>query len=217
MVIAYRYDGTLYLAVTRRCTLGCVFCPKVHGRWRVAGNDLSSDREPAAAELLAAAEAAGLERGGRVAFVGLGEPTLRLDVVIAVGRQLRLRGQHVRLVTDGLANLREGVDVTGRLSGALDEVSVSLNAADPQVYARLCPSRYGAAAHPAAVAFVGAVRQAVPSVVVTALDLPEADVEGCRRIAAGLGVRLRVRPYFDPLTGEPHAQQTPAPAPSGGR
>lgn len=210
MAVAYAYDGTLYLAVTRRCTLACVFCPKVHGRWMVAGNDMSHDHELPADEVYAAAERVGLAHHHQVAFVGLGEPTMRLDVVSAVGRRLRAAGHHVRLVTDGLASLRAGHDVTGELVGAVDEVSVSLNAHSPEAYARICPSKFGAGAHAAVCAFVRALRGHVPSVLVSVIDMPEVDVPACRALAETLGVPLRVRPWFDPTVGEPHEQKLAA-------
>jgi TatD DNase family protein len=206
VAIAYAYDGTLYLAVTRRCTLACTFCPKIHGRWTVAGNDMSRDPEPTPAELLAAAEAAGLERYADVAFVGLGEPTMRLDVVAAVGAALRARGHRVRLVTDGLASLRAGRDVSGELAGAVDEVDVSVNAPEGATYARLCPNRYGASAHAAACDFVRHIKAHVPDVKMTVVAVPDLDIEACEVLAQQLGVPLRVRPYFDPRAGEPHEQ-----------
>ncbi|MFZ5444876.1 MAG: TatD family nuclease-associated radical SAM protein [Myxococcota bacterium] len=207
MAIAYVYDGTLYLAITRRCTLACTFCPKVHGRWVVAGNDMSHDQEPSAAEALAAAHALMPQvPAKKAAFVGLGEPTMRLDVLCAVGRQLRADGFHVRVVTDGLANLRAGHDVTPQLEGAVDEVSVSLNAPDGDTYVKVCPNRYGAAAHAAVCDFIGAVKPHVPSVLASVVTAPGVDVEATQALARKLGVPLRVRPYFDPRLGEPHEQ-----------
>lgn len=208
MAFAYSYDGTMYLAITRRCTLACTFCPKVHGRWVVAGNDMSHDKEPQLDELLAAAHALAPQvPSKRVALVGLGEPTMRLELLAAAGRQLRSEGFHVRLVTDGLANLRAGKDVTAQLEGAVDEVSVSLNAPDGETYARVCPSRFGAAAHQAVCEFIGALKPHVPTVLASVVTAPGVDLEATRALAAKIGVLLRVRPYFDPLEGEPHEPQ----------
>lgn len=204
MAIAYPYDGVLYLAATRRCTLACSFCPKHHGRWTVAGNDLRLDPEPSADELFTAAMALDPTHFRQVAFVGLGEPTLRLPVVVEVGRRLRAAGYPVRLVTDGLASLRAGRDVSAELAGAVDEVSVSLNAPDGETYVKLCPNPYGVAAHAAACDFIRAVRRHVPVVLASVVAAPGLDLPACRRLAEELGVPLRERPWFDPRTGEPH-------------
>lgn len=204
MAIAYSYDGALYLAPTRRCTLSCIFCPKVNGRWEVAGNDMSSDREPNADTLLSAALAQDPSAHREVAFVGLGEPTLRLPVVLTVGAALKRAGHHVRLVTDGLANLRFEEDITPDLAGVIDEVHVSMNAPDKETYARICPSRHGACAHDAICDFIQRVKAHVPKVVATVVALPDLDIDACRALADSLGVPLRIRPYFDPATGNPH-------------
>lgn len=208
MAIAYPYDGVLYLAVTRKCTLRCTFCPKTHGRWIVAGNDLQHDEPPTAAELISAAETAGLDQYKHVAFVGLGEPTIRLPVVCEVGRELRKRGHHVRMVTDGLASKRAGHDVTPELEGCLDEVHVSLNAPDAPTYAKLCPNPYGEEAHAAVCDFIRQAKRHVPTVMASVIAMPEVDLEASRRLCAELGVPLRVRAYFDPLAGEPHEHRT---------
>lgn len=204
MAIAYSYDGALYLAVTRRCTLACTFCPKNHGRWTVAGNDMKNDIEPNADVLLKAALEKDPAAHREVAFVGLGEPTLRLPVVTSVGRELRRRGHHVRLVTDGLANLRFEEDITPDLAGVVDEVHVSLNAPDGETYARICPSRHGSCAHDAVCDFIVRAKEHVPEVVATAVAMPGLDLDACEKLAEKLGAPLRVRPYFDPATGDPH-------------
>lgn len=204
MAIAYPLDGVLYLAVTRRCTLRCTFCPKTHGRWTVNGNDMRDDPEPNADQLIEAAKQLGLERYPHVAFVGLGESTFRLNVVTEAGRRLRRKGHHVRMVTDGLGSLRAGRDITSELTGALDVVSVSLNAPDARTYAELCPNPYGEEAHAAACEFIRAARHSVPEVIASVVAVPGLDLKACERLASELGVPLRVRPYFDPLVGEPH-------------
>jgi TatD DNase family protein len=203
--IAYAYDGLIYLAATKACTLACTFCPKTHGRWDVAGNDMERDPpKPSSDELIAAAEAEGLEEIDNVAFVGLGEPTMRLDVLLETAKKLKARGKHVRVVTDGLANARAGEDVTPRFEGVVDEVHVSLNAHDGETYARICPNKFGAEAHRHAQDFIREIKRHVPKVSATCITLPDVDVAGVQKIADDLGVPLRVRPYFDPLTGEPH-------------
>lgn len=217
MAIAYVYDGTLYVALTRRCTLRCTFCPKTHGRRVVAGNDMRHDPEPSAEEVLAAVERLAPQVPSKlVAFVGLGEPTMRLPVLLAVGPALKARGFHVRVVTDGLANLREGRDVTAELAAAVDEVSVSLNAPTGEVYAALCPNPHGAAAHAEVCRFLEVLRTRPVKVLASVVTAPGVDVAACEVLAKQLGVTLRVRPWFDPLAGEPHEQASARGAPAAG-
>jgi TatD DNase family protein len=130
-------------------------------------------------------------------FTGLGEPTRRLDVLLEVTRRLRAAGvTRVRLDTDGLANLREGRDVTPELAAAgLHAIVISLNAPDAATYARLCPNRYGERAWHAVRDFIRAAVRQIPEVQASFVGVPGLDPEACRREAESLGARFRWRPY----------------------
>ena len=122
-------------------------------------------------------------------FTGLGEPTRRLDTLLEITRRLRAAGvARVRLDTDGLANLREGRDVTPELAAAgLGAVVVSLNAADPATYLRLCPNRHGEAAWEDVRAFIRAAVRHLPEVHASFVAVPGLSMEDCRRSAEALG------------------------------
>ena len=195
---AYVLGDALYLNLTSACTLACTFCPKIRdGNWVVGGWDLRLDRPPDAEEVWAQAKAAGLAGRPEVVFTGLGEPTRRLAVLLEVARRLKGAGvPRVRVDTDGLANLREGRDVTPELAEAgVDALVVSLNAADPETYVRLCPSRHGEAAWHAARDFVRAAVRCLPEVQASFVAVPGLDREACRREAEALGAQFRWRPY----------------------
>jgi GTP 3',8-cyclase len=197
-VLAYALGDALYLNVTSACTLACVFCPKIRdGSFVVGGHDLRLARNPDAAEVWTAAVAAGLHGRSEVVFTGFGEATRRLDVVLEVARRLRDAGVgRVRVDTDGLASLREGRDVPPLLAAAgVSAVSISLNAADAETYARICPSRHGAAAFAAVLDFIRSAVRCFPDVAASAVALPGLSEEACRALAEGLGARFRWRPY----------------------
>ncbi len=91
--LAYVLGDALYLNLTSACTLACVFCPKIRDDdWTVGGFDLRLTRNPSADEVWAAAERAGIAGRSEVVFTGLGEPTRRLDVLLALARRLREAG-----------------------------------------------------------------------------------------------------------------------------
>jgi TatD DNase family protein len=197
-VLAYVLGDALYLNLTSACTLACTFCPKIRdGNFVVGGFDLRLARNPTADAVWAAARRAGLEGRSEVVFTGFGEPTLRLRVLLDLIGRLKAAGvRRVRLDTDGLASLREGKDVAALLAAAgLDAVSVSLNAADAETYARWCPSRYGKAAYPAVQAFIRSCVAVIPDVAASAVALPGISEADCRRAAESLGARFRWRPY----------------------
>ncbi len=190
-VYAYRLHGNVYLNVTNRCTLRCRFCPKFNGEWTVRDYGLRLHHEPDVDTLLDAVGKPGLYR--EAVFCGLGEPTLRLDVVLETARRLRAQGVRVRLNTDGLANRVHARDVTGELAEVIDAVSVSLNAQNAQVYARHCRPRFDDA-YPAVLDFLRRAAGCIPEVTATAIaGLDGVDIAACADIAAGLGVGFRRR------------------------
>jgi cyclic pyranopterin phosphate synthase len=195
---AYVLGDALYLNLTSAGTLACTVCPKIRdGDWRVGGWDLKLDRPATADEAWAQVEAAGVEGRPEVVFTGLGEPTRRLEVLLEISRRLKRAGvRRVRVDTDGLANLREGRDVTPELAAAgVDALVVSLNAPDAATYVRLCPNRYGEAAWQAARDFVRAALRRIPEVQASFVAVPGLDEEACRREAESLGATFRWRPY----------------------
>jgi TatD DNase family protein len=197
-VLAYVLGDALYLNLTSACTLACTFCPKIRdGDWVVGGYDLRLPREPSADDVWEAALRAGIAGHAEVVFTGLGEPTRRLEVLLDLARRLRAAGvRRLRVDTDGLANLREGRDVAPLLAAAgVDAVSVSLNAPDAETYARICPSRHGAAAYEAVKAFIRSCAGTIPDVAASAVALPGLSEAACRRAAESLGARFRWRPY----------------------
>jgi TatD family-associated radical SAM protein len=197
-VHAYALGDALYLNITSACTLACVFCPKIRDDdWVVGGFDLRLARAPTADEVWEQVERQGLAGRSEVVFTGLGEPTRRLDVLLEITRRLVRSGvSRIRLDTDGLANLREGRDVTPDLAAAgLDSVVVSLNAPDAATYLRLCPNRYGEAAWEAVREFIRAAVGQIPEVHASFVAVPGLDVDECRTAAEALGARFRWRPY----------------------
>ncbi|MEJ2344853.1 MAG: TatD family nuclease-associated radical SAM protein [Gammaproteobacteria bacterium] len=188
----YTLHGNCYLNLTNQCTLRCGFCPKFNKTWDVQGYDLRIDGEPSAEELFAAI--GDPSRFKEVVFCGLGEPMLRLDVLLVTAEGVKARGaRRVRVNTDGLANLVHGRDITPSLFGRIDALSVSLNAQNEEVYNRNCrPLLPGA--YDAVLQFVRRVRLFVPDVTVTAIDgLAGVDIDACQQRARELGVSFRRR------------------------
>ncbi len=193
--IAYPIRDALYVNLTNRCTNRCRFCPR-ETRPVAGGHELALPAEPTVQEVLAAVSGAHPDRYREVVFCGFGEPTLRLDAVIDVGKRLREKGLHVRLDTNGTANLVAGRDVTPALASAVDEVSVSLNAHDAATYARLCRPSFGEGTFEAVVDFATSARTRIGNVTLSIVGGQDGvDEEACRRIAEEAGARFRLRPY----------------------
>lgn len=203
--IVYRGPGeALYLNITNRCSCACSFCLR---EWTdgVFGADLVLTGEPDTEEVTQAIELAFLDAPApEVVFCGFGEPTMRLDVVLAVTEWLRLRRLRSRLDTNGHGQLlNPDVDVPAALAAAgLDAVAVSLNAADPETYDRLCRPTFSKAFRAVLQFAESCLRHGIETTL-TAVDHPEVDLEACAALAAAMGAGFRVRRLVTPPDREP--------------
>jgi len=193
--IAYRGSGSaVYLNITNRCSCACAFCLR---EWTdgVYGEVLTLTHEPEPEEVTRSVELEFLEGpADEVVFCGFGEPTMRLDVVLAVTEWLRLRRIPARLDTNGHGQLlNPALDVPAALAAAgLSTVTVSLNAADPESYDRICRPLF-AKAYRAVIQFAEQCVKHDIQTTLTAVDCPGADLAGCEAIATAMGAGFRAR------------------------
>jgi cyclic pyranopterin phosphate synthase len=197
--ISYWLDNSVYLNITNKCSNDCWFCFR-NFKQGVGGFNLKLEREPTTAEVKAELEAAlGLRRWDEVVFCGFGEPTARLDVLLEVARWIRERyggSVPIRVDTNGHGYvLNKGREVAEELQDAgVSSVSVSLNGHDETSYAENCRPKF-AGGFAAVLDFVKKVKMAGLDVEVSAVRMPEVEVEKVRAVAESLGVPLRVRDY----------------------
>jgi TatD DNase family protein len=192
--IAYRIRDSLYLNITNRCSNHCSFCAKFSD-FTVKGHYLQLDHEPNFNEVMAAIQEH--RDYAEVVFCGYGEPLLRLDLVKEVATELKKSGVTVRINTDGQANLVYGRNVLQELAGLIDCISVSLNAADAETYARFCNSPFGTEAWGGVCDFLKEARKHIPRVVASAVNVPGINIDAVRKLANTLGVEFRNREYAE--------------------
>lgn len=202
MTIAYQIASSLYLNLTNKCPCACTFCLRANGDGVDGSPSLWLDREPTVDEVMAAIASHGMNDIGEIVFCGYGEPTERFDAVVEISRRLKASAQppRIRLNTNGLADLINGRKCAALLKGLVDTVSVSLNTDNPDEYLAVCRPAFGEAAYPAMLAFAADAAAAGIDTVMSVVGEPVTDKakqERCRRIAEGLGAKLRVRPYQD--------------------
>jgi len=187
--ITYQIRDSLYLNITNRCTNRCSFCVKFHSDY-VKGHRLRLAHEPSEEELKK--EIGDPAQYKEIVFCGYGEPLQRLETVKNVARWVKSRRGHVRINTNGHANLIHRRNIVPELKGIVDSISVSLDAQDKDTYNRICSPAYPDA-YDAVLGFIRDVKESVPDVQVTVVNMPEVDIAQCREIAAKLGVKFRVR------------------------
>ncbi|MCB1801460.1 MAG: TatD family nuclease-associated radical SAM protein [Gammaproteobacteria bacterium] len=189
--VSYVIGDRLYLNITDRCTLGCLFCPKTRGNRQLHEYDLTLAHRPTQAEILVAIDDP--RRFSEIVFCGFGEPTLRLNLLLDTAQHIKQNGGRVRVNTDGLANLVHKRNVLPEMAGRIDALSVSMNADTELLYQRHCdPALPGSYA--AMLDFLRAAPEHVPQVTATAIEgLAGVDIDACRKLAESLGVGFRQR------------------------
>ncbi|MCX7991153.1 MAG: YchF/TatD family DNA exonuclease [Proteobacteria bacterium] len=194
--IVYKIRNSLYINLTNRCTNKCVFCGK-NKDFFVKGHFLKLNREPALEEIISSLPE-NLKDYDEVVYCGYGEPTLRFDIIKQLSPILRERGaKKIRLNTDGLINLREKRDTASELSELIDAISISLNASDEETYNKICRPQINGA-FKALVDFISSAKSCIKEVTVTAVALPDLDMEKIRNFAEEtLKVKFRKRPFDD--------------------
>ena len=200
-IVTYDYFGSLYINMTNRCDCRCVFCIRDQEGSGLGG--LWLDGEPTRQEVLDSILNMDPTAYPEIVFCGYGEPTYRLDDILWLVDRLKERfGEKlppVRINTNGHANLIQGRDVCPELKGRIDTLSISLNATNAPDYVALCHPIQGEAAYQAMLDFARTAKAHVPNVVMTIVDKDktEEEIQTCYRIAADLGVTLRVRSFID--------------------
>jgi len=200
MTITYQVRQSVYVNLTNRCPCACTFCLRKNADGVYGSESLWLEREPSLEEVVADLGKWDFSQFREVVFCGYGEPTERLDVLLAVAAHLKslAPAPRVRVNTNGLSDLVNGKPTAALFTGKVDCLSISLNTDDPAEYLAVCRPKFGDAAYPALLAFAREAAATVPEVVMTVVGEPVTDLakqDRCRAIAESLGARLRVRPY----------------------
>ena len=200
MVITYPLKSGLYVNLTNRCPCACVFCLRQNAPGVFGTDSLWLEREPTVDEIIASIESRNLDDFTELVFCGYGEPTERLDDLLAVARHVKNAWPEmlVRINTNGLSDLIHGEPTAVKLKGLVDTVSISLNTPDPEEYLKICRPKFGLESWQAMLDFAKSCRDHVPDVVMTIVGSPVTTLEvqeRCKAITDSLGVRLRIRPY----------------------
>lgn len=199
MTVTYEVDGALYVNITNRCSNRCDFCIRNNGDGAYGSNSLWLSREPTCDEIFESIDARNPENYSELVFCGYGEPTERLDDLVAVAKRVKEKySVKIRINTNGHSSLIYGCDTAPKYKDVIDTVSISLNAPNAKEYDRVCHSVFGVEAYSGLLDFATRVKEYVPKVILTVVDValtPE-EISECEKIAAKVGVPLRVRKYI---------------------
>ena len=138
-------------------------------------------------------------RWSQIVFCGFGEPTERLDVLLEVAKWVHAhhRAVPIRLDTNGhgyALNPERNVVEELKIAG-VTKSSVSLNGHDEKTYRENCKPKIERGFE-TVLDFVKKAKEAGLDVEVSAVRMPEVDINKVREIVEVLGVPFRVRDYI---------------------
>lgn len=198
--VFYDYGGGLYVNMTNKCPCRCAFCIRDMVDSLGDADSLWLKREPSKEELMKMLKQQNLAAYDEIVFCGYGEPTERLDCLLAVCNYVKndplLKGRlKTRLNTNGLSDFINDRPTAREFSGRLDAISISLNAPTAEKYNELCRPKFGIQSFDEILRFTEEVKQYVPDVTMSVVSgsISSQDIEECRKTAAKLGVKFRVR------------------------
>ena len=107
MTITYQVKNSIYVNLTNRCPCACTFCLRNNAQGVYGSDSLWLEREPTDEEVVKSLGEWDYSRFREVVFCGYGEPTERLDTLLAAAEWLKRRDPslRVRVNTNGLSEL----------------------------------------------------------------------------------------------------------------
>jgi TatD family-associated radical SAM protein len=162
------------------------------------GESLWLNHEPPVSRVKSAfddlVESCGLENIQQIVFCGYGEPMCRATDVIELTRYFKQAAEPgIRLNTNGLVRLMFP-DFDMETLAVFDEISISLNADTAEEYLRLTRPKHGIGAFNEMLSFAEQAKK-YSSITLSIVNgtLDPQRVANCRKIAADMGVPLKIR------------------------
>lgn len=199
MTITYEVGNGLYLNITNKCPCNCTFCIRNNGDGAYGSDPLWLEHQPTAEEVIEALKKCDLNKYSEVIFCGYGEPTCELEILKETAKYIRFVSDiPIRINTNGLSDLINKRETAAEFEGIADTISISLNASESKAYNDVTrPSFKGVDCFEEMLSFASKVKNYVPNTVLTVVDIiGEEEIEKSRKIAEGIGIKLRVREYI---------------------
>lgn len=196
--ITYILGNKLYINLTNKCPCNCTFCIRNNGDGAYGSDSLWLDHDPSEDEAINALKAHDLDSFEEIIYCGYGEPTEALEVLLATGKYIKsVSSTPVRINTNGLSDLINKKPTAHLFKGAIDIMSISLNAPTEAEYNAVTRPSFDNAFQ-AMQDFAVECKKHLPEVLMTVVDvIPKEQIELSKELTKKLGVTLRIREYAD--------------------
>lgn len=198
MTITYPVKKGIYVNITNRCPCACTFCLRHNGEGVYGSESLWLEREPTVEEICESIDAWEVKQYNEVVFCGYGEPTERINDLLKVAAYIKSKSDiKIRINTNGLGDLIWNENISPKLKGLIDTVSISLNATNKEDYFKVVRPKFGIDSYDAMLRFTKECTRYVPNVVMTVVDgvTSKEEQKECFKICESVGAILRIRPY----------------------
>lgn len=196
----YELDGKLYVNLTNACTNDCLFCIRSQKDDVMGANMWLNEKPDFSSVINQLNDKQNLIKNG-VTFCGYGEPLLELDLVLQISKYIKENSPDtkIKINTNGHANAVYKKDVTLMFKGLIDEVSISLNAQNDDLYSKLCRPKIKNAYKEMLNFAIKCVETGIKTTltVVTGYKDFDVNIKECEKIAENLGAVFRERPWIE--------------------
>ncbi|HRI46228.1 MAG TPA: YchF/TatD family DNA exonuclease [Ignavibacteriaceae bacterium] len=189
----YKIGDALYINVTNRCNADCFFCDH-KGEAVISGYNLKMSKSDEPNVEVYINEIGNPTLYKEIVFCGYGEPTIRWDVIKEVAKFVKSNGGKTRLNTNGHGNFINKRNIVSEMKGIIDTVSISLNSIDSKKYSEIM--RVEEMLFFEIIDFAKQAKESVDRVILTVVDIDDADIPNAQNFVNQFGLEFRVRNYF---------------------
>ncbi len=198
--LVYILDNKVYINLTNGCTNDCIFCLR-RDKSDVCGQEMWLKSENITKEdVVEQLDKYSDKISNGITFCGYGEPTIKFEILKQVADYIKTTypNTYIKLNTNGHGNAINKRDILPELKNLVDELSISLNAQNEDLYNELCAPKVQNAYNE----MIDFAKKSVEngfkttmSIVSKYKDYP-VDVEECEKIAHEIGAEFRNREWI---------------------
>ena len=196
--IIYNFEGSPYFNITNKCPCNCVFCIREKKDAVGEAKQLWHDSEPTFDDVKKAVDAFDWTGHDHAVFCGYGEPTSELELLLKSAAYMKEKHPDIklRLNTNGLSDLVNGMPTAQMICKNIDAVSVSLNEISSEKYDKITRNIFPGKAFDAMLRFTKDCVKYCDDVRMTVVDLiSEEEIAEARKICTSTGDRFIIRKY----------------------
>ena len=195
----YELNDKIYVNLTNACTNNCLFCIRTQ-KDDVKGTNMRLSARPDFNEIISQLKQKEALIKNGITFCGYGEPLIEADMLIKVAKYIKNNYQNtkIKINTNGHANYIHKKNIVPELEGIIDEVSISLNAHNKELYNELSQPKFENAYDEMLDFAKKCVQGGIKTTftIVTNFKNYDIDIDACKKISQTIGANFRERPWI---------------------